>query len=104
MNYWEECISEAFEDAGITATAEQKEAVSIWVEGAHDNYGMAHGHDCIPNPMHSEVDDLKRQIKALEESHEKQLYGIKKGVAQRRGVSLQDVSINHDGHVTYDAT
>lgn len=55
MDYWKECIEEALDDAGITATKEQIETIVGWVEGAHDNYGMAHGHDCIPNPMISEV-------------------------------------------------
>lgn len=42
MNYWEICIQEAFEDAGIDATKEQIDTVTSWIEGAHENYGMAH--------------------------------------------------------------
>lgn len=62
MNYWNECISEAFDDAKIIATKEQIETVVSWVEGAHENYGMAHGHDCIPNPLQGENEDLKRKL------------------------------------------
>lgn len=102
MDYWEECIRESFEDAGIKATEEQIYTVVSWVDGAHENYGMAFGHDCIPNPLNSEVESLKRRIRELEEKHEQQLFGIKKGVALRRNVTPQDVHIEDDGHVTYD--
>lgn len=61
-NYWDECISEAFESAGIKATKEQIETVSIWVEGAHENYGMAFGHDAIPNPVIEENKKLEKQL------------------------------------------
>ena len=48
MDYWNECVAEALEDAGIAATKEQIDTVAGWVETAHDYYGMAHGHDAIP--------------------------------------------------------
>ena len=102
MDYWEECIRESFEDAGIVATEDQINVVVDWVDGAHENYGMAFGHDAIPNPMCMEVDELKAKIRKLEESHARQIYGIKKGVAQRRNVAPNDVHIEDDGHVTYD--
>lgn len=62
MDYWKECISEAFDDAGIAATEEQIDTVASWVEGAHDNYGMAQGHDCIPNPLVEENKRLSREL------------------------------------------
>lgn len=62
MDYWQECVAEALEDAGIGATKEQIETVTSWVEGAHENYGMAHGHECIPNPLVQENESLKREI------------------------------------------
>jgi uncharacterized Rossmann fold enzyme len=69
MEYWEECISEAFDDAGIEASKDQIETVASWIEGAHDNYGMAHGHDCIPNPENEEIKQLKQEIKRLNNEH-----------------------------------
>jgi len=63
MDYWKECVAEALEDAGITASDEQIDTVASWVEGAHDNYGMAFGHDCIPNPVTLENERLKKEIK-----------------------------------------
>jgi len=101
MEYWKECILEAFCDAGIEVTEEQINLVTGWVEGAHENYGMATGQECIPNPMESEVDELKRKLKKQDDDHEKMIDGITKGVAKRRNVSVSDVSIDTDGHVTY---
>jgi len=63
MDFWEECISESFDDAGITATKDQIGTVAYWVEGAHENYGMAHGYDCIPNPLNTEIERLKNELK-----------------------------------------
>lgn len=102
MDYWEECISGALEEAGLTATKEQIDCIVGWVEGAHENYGMAHGHDCIPNPMIAEVDKLKVQLRKTEDAHERQIHGIKKGVALRRHVDVTQVHIEDDGNVTYD--
>lgn len=67
-DYWKTCIEEAVSELGITVTDEQLKDLSEWVEGAHDNYGMAHGHDCIPNPLASEN---RRLAKALEIEREK---------------------------------
>ena len=62
MNYWNECISEAFCEVGISATDEQIDEVADIVAGAHENYGMAHGHDCIPNPLETENKRLKAEL------------------------------------------
>ena len=45
MNYWDECIAEAFEEAEIIATKNQIDTVVSWAEGAHENYGLATGND-----------------------------------------------------------
>lgn len=67
MDYWRECVAEAFDDAKITATEEQIANVAGWVEGAHDNFGMAHGHDDIPNPRDDEVARLARELQVARE-------------------------------------
>jgi len=54
-DYWIECISEAFCEANIAATKEQIETVASWAECAHDNFSMATGSDCIPNPLAQEI-------------------------------------------------
>lgn len=67
-DYWKDCIAEAFEDAGIVANQEQIDTVTSWVEGAHDNYGMSHGHDCIPNPL---VEENKKLSSLLDKERRK---------------------------------
>jgi DnaJ-class molecular chaperone len=62
MNYWQECVSEALEEAGIKASQEQIDQVAEFVSGAHDNYGTMHGHDCIPNPIELENKKLAREL------------------------------------------
>jgi len=101
VDYWNECIREAFEDAGLVATKDQIDIVAGWVEGAHDNYGMAYGHDCIPNPLSSEIEKIKREMVRQQEAHERQLNGIRKGVAHRRNADIGGVVISDDGEVTY---
>jgi len=63
MDYWKECIAEAMEDAGITATDEQIDTVTSWVEGAYENYGLATGLDAIPNPLRIEIASLERDLR-----------------------------------------
>ena len=101
MDYWEECIEAACDEAGVIVTKEQIKSIATDVEVAHEQYGMAFGHDCIPNPLLADVQRLEHEIKRREEKHEAQLYGIKKGVAKRRKVDVSDVCIDDDGLVTY---
>jgi len=62
MNYWEECISDAFDQAGMTASMDQIEIVARLVKSGHDCYGMAHGNDSIRNPLESENKRLKLDL------------------------------------------
>ena len=66
--YWEECVSEAFDDAKISATPDQIQTVAGWVAGAHENFSMAHGYDCIPNPL---IEENRRISVALEKERNK---------------------------------
>jgi hypothetical protein len=61
--YWESCIAEALDDAGITASKEQIEIIAGWVEGAHDNYSTAMGYDVIPNPVIYQAEKELARIK-----------------------------------------
>lgn len=76
MDYWLECIKEAFEDAGIIATKEQVDTVTSWVEGASENEGLARGREAIPNPVQLENGNLRKQ---LERERNKQVCGNCKG-------------------------
>lgn len=62
MSYWKECIQQSFEDAGIVATREQIESVADSVQVSHENYGMSHGYDSIPNPLASQNRELRIRL------------------------------------------
>lgn len=60
--YWREAFAECLCSIGIfdKVNSEQLDGagrdLAIW----HDNYGMAFGHDCIPNPIEQERDKLSK--------------------------------------------
>jgi hypothetical protein len=89
--YWREAVDIAFRDEGITATDEQIDNVAGAIESSHENYGMAHGYDAIPNPAEAVesalVASLKSEIKRLEE----EIIIYRRSVAFRRGVRVDDV-------------
>lgn len=67
MDYWKECISIAADECGLSLTDEQLECIAGAVEGGYENYGMAFGYDCIPNPLQSENDRLIRELRKEKE-------------------------------------
>lgn len=98
MDYWTECIEVAFDEAGINATDEQIQCVAGAVEGGAENYGMAFGHDAIPNPRDVDVDSRDKRIKELEGERDQMELNFKKNVAMRNNCDVSDVSIEEDGH------
>jgi len=96
MNYWEECIEEAFAECEIKANEQQVKDVIEWVEGAHENYGMATGKEFIPNPMNSEVDTLKAKIKKLEAMQD----SIVTSYAEKYRVNQADVTLSENGSLS----
>ena len=67
MNYWQECIAVAAEECGLTITDEQRDYLAEAVEGAHEYYGMYHGHECIPHPLEAENKGLKEELQLEKE-------------------------------------
>lgn len=65
MDYWVESVEVALKEAGVAATASQIREVASCIEVDHENYGMAHGYDVIPNPLEAEnkrlADELHRE-------------------------------------------
>ncbi len=100
MDYWKECIKEAFEDSKIIATDEQIDNVASWVEGAHENYSMANGHDVIQSPVENEKDRQIKTLKSEIERLENNVTTYRKSVATRRNVPIEDVYIEN-GDVIY---
>ena len=62
INYWSEALYSAMEDAGIkdfAPTKEQMEKIVKSLQISRDCESMAFGHDCIPNPLSTEIRELK---------------------------------------------
>lgn len=68
MDYWKECIAEAFCEAGLEATNDQLETVVGWVEGAHENYGLATGLE-VANANY--ISDEARELERIKREQEK---------------------------------
>ena|ERR1700722_19783214 len=61
--YWQECISDALEEAGLTASQKQISTIAEHVQGSHENYGMAFYSPPAGEHLRSEIAGLKRQVK-----------------------------------------
>ncbi len=61
--YWKTCIEEALSEIGICAAEHQIKELVEWVEGTHENFSLATGQECIPNPLATENKELKSQLK-----------------------------------------
>ena len=66
MDYWREAVDCALDDAGVTATEQQREEIAGVMEGSHENYGMASGHDVASANLSAaqdrEKEDLEREL------------------------------------------
>ena len=95
------CIEESFGDAGITATESQISEVVDCVKGAFENYNLATGLECIPNPINAEVARLRDECRKLQEQIYVERDNFRKNVAMRRGCDVNDVELLGDGHAEY---
>lgn len=100
MDYWEECVRIAFDEEGIKATEEQIQNVVGHIEGAHENYGMSHGYDAIPNHLEEEIKKEKQKTREAEDRANRERENFRKNVAKRRGVDISQVYISDDGEAT----
>jgi len=100
-DYWIECVSVAFEDAGIEATNEQIQSVAGDVEAGFDNYGMAHGHGCIPNPLLADLEASRKESRRLEDEVDKANLNFKQNVARRHRVDTSSVILGDNGDATF---
>jgi hypothetical protein len=102
MDYWEEAFCFACEEAGIPLPSkEQRKLAADSLEHSHDMYGMAMGHDCIPNPLNTEVKELQEKIKSMEKEHRKTLQYAENYIAERINCGKGTVHVHNDGEITH---
>ena len=63
LEYWIEAVECACYEAGVSLTKEQATQIAGSMQMSHENQGMAFGHDCIPNPLSTELDNERRKKK-----------------------------------------
>ena len=62
QTYWEECIADAFEEAGISSSSDQRNKVSEFISRAHKMYGESTGESPDTKYMISDVDKYKKLL------------------------------------------
>lgn len=99
-NYWEECISIAAEECGLTLTPEQLKYLTEAVEGSHENYGLAFYSPPSSDRISAIEDEWKAKYKALEREHEKYQRNAEEAVKEALHVHhLDNVAIGEHGRV-----
>jgi hypothetical protein len=101
LNYWIESVSCSLEENDITVSAETLEKIAKDMMNSAECQGQAFGHDAIPNPRNSEMEELKRKYEARIKELEARDLVFRESVANRRGVRSENVYIEH-GSVMYD--
>lgn len=64
IEYWKECLMGAAEECELILTDIQADYIADCISRGHENYSMAFGYDCIPNPI---VSEAERKLRILEE-------------------------------------
>lgn len=93
MNYWDEAVRAAFDEAEITATEEQILQVVDFMEGAHENEFMCHAP--VENPLIHEISELKRKHENETKDAEKRLDATKALALRARGLSPDDACVTY---------
>ena len=99
--YWEETLSDAAQECGLTLTPEQLTALAEAAQSAHECYGMAF----YTPPSSDRIAVIERECKQKVESARAEANRMRdnfvKNVCKRRGVRPDQVEIGDNGDVTY---
>lgn len=63
MDYWQECVEAALNDAGLVATTEQIEQMASVFEGAYENYGLYSGNEVASKNLAAHREDEMQQLR-----------------------------------------
>jgi len=100
-NYWEECLSDAAESAGVSLTAQQLTAMAEDIEYGHDNYGMAFHNPAASERLDSMKGEWAARVKALEKELATYRDHAETAIKQALGVRRDGmVSIGQHGEVS----
>ena len=97
IEYWIEAVSESLESAGLDATKNQINEIAKDIKISVDCMGLATGDEFIPNPINTEIEQLKKELQDEKNRAERELSLVVKRYARRRGVEEGDIYINREG-------
>jgi len=101
--YWREAAQCAIDEAGVNVMLlpEQWDAIAKSLQGSHECYGMAFGHECIPNPLQAEVRARDDKLKRQEASSDAHVAALEEALCRRMGVRRDAVWVEYrDGQVS----
>lgn len=98
VEYFRELLTDSLDEHGLKATPEQVLAIAKDVAGAHENFGMAFGHDAIPSPAIAERKRLDEQHKYEVKRLEIEAAAYKREACELAGKDPHDVWVS-DGQV-----
>lgn len=102
LDYWLESVSSAFDEYNIPhLPTETMMRFAEDMQNASEMQGQAFGHDAIPSRRNVEQDETVKALQAKIKELESQIMVYKQSVADRRGVRVENVYLDHD-KVMYD--
>ena len=108
LDYWEECISYAAEDCGLSITSEQLTCLAARVSSGHEDYGMAF-YSPPDSDRYNEIErEWERKYKNLQADFSKYQRNAETAVKQALGqygsasISIGEYGevLKHDGRTT----
>lgn len=98
-DYYLEAIHCGAEAAGLDLTDEQAKSISESVMGAMENESLAFGRDCIPNPLESEIKQIKAAHQRDLAAQEKRIDAAKEVLGRKLKLDPKHLSVGSDGRV-----
>lgn len=97
--YWVESLEAIFESHGVIVDRDKLTDIADDVALSAELRSESTGEIYIPNPLESDVNQLKHNIKELKQNFEERDRQFHSNVARRHNCSIHDVYINSQGDV-----
>ena len=95
-------MEEVLSEAGITVTDEQLTQIAEDSKHVAEMEWEATGQEFIPNPLESDVRELKNKLEKSQEETREAHWDFRKNVAMRRNVRPECVTLLGDGYAEYE--